>query len=136
MPSTRHSATGVSRGWGLDELAGLSLSVSVLTRPVEMQCTDEADLLAQLRPGTDGLIIRAPGQAALFLPSVWEEIGEPDVFLSALKQKAGMREGALPSGFVAQRFRSIEVKGAIEASGSIGVLAEPDQTLGWRLVPA
>lgn len=121
---------------GMDELAGLTLSVSVLTAPVGMQFADEADLLLQLRPGVDGLIIRAGGHAGLFLPSVWEEIGEPRMFLAALKQKAGMRDGPLPAGFTAQRFRSIEVKSEIAASDSPTMLAQPDQTLGWRLVPA
>ena len=73
-----------------DELAGLELSVSVLTPPVPMRFTDEADLLAQLRPGIDGLIIEDAGRRALFLPSVWEELPDPRQFLAHLKLKAGL----------------------------------------------
>ena len=82
----------------LDELAGLELSVSVLTAPVPMAFADEADLLAQLRPGIDGLIIEDTGRAALFLPSVWEEMREPRQFLTRAEAEGGAAGGTfLPS---------------------------------------
>jgi AmmeMemoRadiSam system protein B/AmmeMemoRadiSam system protein A len=93
------------------ELAGLELSVSVLTPPVAMRFADEADLLAQLRPGVDGLIIEDAGRRSLFLPSVWQEIREARQFLTALKMKAGMGAAHFSPRFQASRFRSIEVKG-------------------------
>jgi AmmeMemoRadiSam system protein B/AmmeMemoRadiSam system protein A len=95
------------------ELPGLSLSVSVLTPPEPMHFADEADLLGQLRPGIDGLIIDDLGRRALFLPSVWEEVPEPRLFLTLLKLKAGMAEDHFSGTFRAQRFRSIEVKGTM-----------------------
>ena len=136
-----HAFNAAFRDWrfprlALDELPGLGVSVSVLTAPAAMDCADEADLLAQLRPGVDGLIIRDAGHAALFLPSVWEEIGGPKEFLAALKYKAGMGAGHVSAGFTAQRFRSIEVKGEIGAPPLAGVLARTTETLGWRLAPA
>ena len=136
-----HAFNAAFRDWrfprlALDELPGLGVSISVLTPPVTMGITDEADLLAQLRPGVDGLIIRDAGRAALFLPSVWEEIAGPREFLAALKHKAGMGAGHVSAGFTAQRFRSIEVKGEIGAPPLAGVLARTTETLGWRLAPA
>jgi AmmeMemoRadiSam system protein A len=92
------------------EMAGLEVSVSVLTPPVAMQFADEADLLAQLRPQIDGLIIGDAGRGALFLPSVWAELRDRRQFLVALKRKAGLRGDHFASGFSARRFRSIEVK--------------------------
>ncbi len=111
------------------ELPGLSLSVSVLTPPEPMRFADEADLLQQLRPGSDGLIIEDLGQRALFLPSVWEEVPEPRQFLALLKLKAGLGDQQFSATFRAQRFRSIEVKGTMaEGNGAI-----PDR-LGWRVI--
>jgi MEMO1 family protein len=111
------------------ELPGLSLSVSVLTPPEPMRFADEADLLQQLRPGTDGLIIEDLGRRALFLPSVWEEVPEPRQFLALLKLKAGLGHQQFSATLRAQRFRSIEVKGTMaEGNGAI-----PDR-LGWRVV--
>ena len=111
------------------ELAGLSLSVSVLTPPEPMRFSSESDLLAQLRPGVDGLIIEDLGLRSLFLPSVWEEIPEPRQFLAVLKLKAGLPAEHFSPEFRAQRFRSIEVKGAMgEGSGAV------DVRLGWKVV--
>ncbi len=71
------------------ELDELELQLSVLTPPEPMSFDSEADLLNQLRPGVDGLIIEDGGRRVTFLPSVWESIPEPDLFLAHLKQKAG-----------------------------------------------
>jgi len=111
------------------ELPGLALSVSVLTPPEPMKFSSEADLLAQLRPGVDGLIIEDQGLRSLFLPSVWEEIPEQRQFLAVLKLKAGLPAEHFSPEFRAQRFRSIEVKGAMgEGSGAV------DVRLGWKVV--
>jgi hypothetical protein len=120
----QHAFNAAFRDWRFPrlnwlDLAGLSLSVSVLTPPVPMHFDSEADLLRQLRPGVDGLIIEDQGQRSLFLPSVWEELADPRHFLMSLKLKAGLRAEHFSPAFRAQRFRSIEVKGAIgEADGA------------------
>jgi hypothetical protein len=100
------------------ELPGLALSVSVLTAPEPMRFADEPDLLAQLRPGVDGLIIEDLGLRSLFLPSVWEEVPDPRQFLALLKLKAGLDAQHFSITLRAQRFRSIEVKG--QMVGGIG----------------
>ena len=74
----------------LEELAALSVSISVLGPPSEMQFDGESDLLTQLRPGIDGLILHDVGRSSTFLPSVWESLPEPKAFLGALKAKAGL----------------------------------------------
>jgi MEMO1 family protein len=96
-----------------DELTALELSVSVLTPPVAMRFIDEADLLAQLQPHVDGLIIEDAGRRALFLPSVWEELRDKRQFLGTLKLKAGLPAEHFSASFTARRFRSIEIKGAM-----------------------
>lgn len=74
------------------ELAGLELEISVLTPAQAMHFTDEADLLRQLQPGIDGLILEDRGRRGTFLPSVWESVPEPGRFLAHLKRKAGLPE--------------------------------------------
>jgi AmmeMemoRadiSam system protein B/AmmeMemoRadiSam system protein A len=113
------------------ELAGLELSVSVLTPPTPMQFAGEADLLGQLRAGVDGLIIADAGRRSLFLPSVWTEIPQPRSFLTALKLKAGMPAGHFSPQFAAQRFRSIEVKGWMGAATGAAAVA---QRFAWRSI--
>jgi AMMECR1 domain-containing protein len=52
--------------------------------------SSEQELLAQLRPGVDGLILHFGHHHGTFLPSVWEQLPDPPIFLAHLKQKAGL----------------------------------------------
>jgi AmmeMemoRadiSam system protein A len=73
-----------------DELAGLELDISLLTPAVEMRFASEKDLLSQLQPGIDGLILEEGYRRGTFLPSVWEQLPHPEQFLQHLKLKAGL----------------------------------------------
>jgi len=96
-------------GLTADETEGLSVSVSVLSAPAPMRFADERDLLAQLRPQVDGLIIEDVGRRALFLPAVWESLPDAEAFLGHLKLKAGLLAGHWSGGFKAWRFVAEEV---------------------------
>jgi AmmeMemoRadiSam system protein A len=93
-----------------EEWEDVALSVSILTPPKPMQFRDQADLLAQLRPGVDGLIIEDGGKRALFLPAVWRQLPRPEIFLAQLKRKAGMDADHWSANFTAQRFEAIEIE--------------------------
>ena len=134
----QHAFNAAFRDWrfprlDLLELEGLTLSVSVLTPPAPMRFTDEADLLAQLRPGVDGLIIEDAGRRSLFLPSVWENLPDPRQFLALLKLKAGLPADYSSARLAASRFRTIETKGAMNERVAAGreVLAARDARLAW-----
>ncbi len=72
------------------ELTGLTLQVSVLTQPTDLTAQDEADLLQQLVPGEDGIILQDGHHRATFLPQVWEQLPDPQLFMAHLKNKAGL----------------------------------------------
>ena len=55
-----------------------------------MTFRDEADLVAQIQPDTDGLILQDGQKRGIFLPVVWEQIASPRDFLRYLKNKAGL----------------------------------------------
>ena len=55
-----------------------------------MEFKDENDLLAQIRPGIDGLVLEDNYHRGTFLPSVWEQLPDKEQFLAHLKQKAGL----------------------------------------------
>ncbi|MDO9425077.1 MAG: AmmeMemoRadiSam system protein A [Methylobacter sp.] len=73
-----------------DELDNLDIHLSILTSAEPVTFASEQDLLAQLRPGIDGLILEEGRRRGTFLPSVWEQLPEPEQFLRHLKQKAGL----------------------------------------------
>ena len=73
-----------------DELARTRIEVSLLEPAHAIACVDEADAIASLRPGTDGIILTRGARRATFLPQVWETLPEPRQFLAQLKLKAGL----------------------------------------------
>ena len=74
------------------EFNEITISISILSKAEPMQFTSEQDLLSQIRPGIDGLILEEGGYRGTFLPSVWESLPEPEAFLRHLKQKSGLHE--------------------------------------------
>jgi AmmeMemoRadiSam system protein A len=70
------------------EYPALSIEVSLLSEPRLAACATEAELVARLAPGLDGVALELDERRATFLPQVWEMIPEPGEFLAALKAKA------------------------------------------------
>jgi len=52
------------------------------------------ELLQKLRPGVDGVVLERGWNRGTFLPQVWEELPEPEEFLSHLSRKAGLPANA------------------------------------------
>ncbi|MBN8442961.1 MAG: AmmeMemoRadiSam system protein A [Dechloromonas sp.] len=86
------------------EFDQVQVEVSLLSEPDFIEFTDEPDLLRQLRPHEDGLILFAGCGSATFLPQVWEQLPEPRDFLGALKRKAGMPVDRPVDGLMAARY--------------------------------
>lgn len=64
------------------------IEVSVLGPARPLEASAQAEVLAQIRPGEDGLVIAWQGRRATFLPQVWETLPDPVDFLRELKRKA------------------------------------------------
>jgi hypothetical protein len=71
------------------ELAHIHIEVSRLTTPQTLSYQDANDLLAKLRPGVDGVILRDGRQRATFLPQVWSQLPDKKEFLGHLCLKMG-----------------------------------------------
>lgn len=75
---------------GAGELDDLDIHISILGTPEDMHFSSEEDLVKQVRPGTDGLILEEGFNRGTFLPSVWESLSDPHEFVNHLKLKAGL----------------------------------------------
>ena len=73
-----------------DELDDLSIHISILNPAEIIKCSSEEDLIGQLHPDIDGLILDDGVHRATFLPSVWETLPNPVDFIKHLKHKAGL----------------------------------------------
>jgi hypothetical protein len=73
-----------------EELARTRIEISLLSTPKPLAFADHAGLIAQLRPGDDGLILECGEARGTFLPQVWESLPDPEKFVAELKRKAGL----------------------------------------------
>ena len=87
-----------------EEFKNLKIHVSVLSSPELLEVASEEELLRILCPGTDGLIIQDGEQRATFLPSVWESLPTPELFLEQLKAKAGLSQTHWSDTFKVHRY--------------------------------
>jgi len=76
------------------EYSDLEIHISVLSKPELMDVASREALIAKIRPNIDGIILEENGHRATYLPSVWEQLTEPQQFISELRAKAGLtRQG-------------------------------------------
>lgn len=72
------------------ELTALEIHLSLLSPSEPIGFRNEQELLQQLRPGIDGVVLQDGRHRATFLPQVWESLPEPAAFIAQLKHKAGL----------------------------------------------
>jgi AmmeMemoRadiSam system protein A len=88
-----------------DELAAIAIEVSLIGPSEPLRAADEADALAQLMPGVDGVVLICGRRRATFLPQVWEQLAEPRAFMAELKRKAGLPAGYWSADVALARYR-------------------------------
>lgn len=113
----RHAFSSAMQDWRFDELqenelSKLSFCISVLSELAPMENKGEVDLLEQLSVGIDGLILKEKygdkRKSAVFLPTVWQSLTKPDLFLNALKQKGDWSEDYWSENIELFRFTTVE----------------------------
>ncbi len=92
------------------EVDGLEIHLSLLTPAEPLRFQSEADLIAQLRPGVDGLVLAEGRRRGTFLPSVWEQLPDPAQFLAHLKLKAGLPQGYWSDSIRVSRYEAERVE--------------------------
>ncbi len=92
----------------LGEYQQVDIHISVLSPPELLEVDSRADLLSRLRPGIDGLIINEGGKRATYLPSVWEQLPDPESFVAELRRKAGLRANAWAANTTIHRYTTEE----------------------------
>lgn len=73
-----------------EEFPDIEIEISILTIPKPLEYSTPDDLIKKLKPGKDGVILGKGFFKATYLPQVWDEIKEPEFFLSSLAMKAGL----------------------------------------------
>lgn len=72
----------------VEELENIRLEVTILNNFQRLSFADYGELINQLRPGLDGVMIIEGKKRALLLPQVWHRIPDKDQFLAVTAHKA------------------------------------------------
>ena len=86
------------------EIAQTTIEVAVLSALSPLAFADEADLLRQLRPGIDGVILNYGTQQATYLPGVWQQLPDRARFVAELRRKAGIAAQIAATELSVQRY--------------------------------
>ena len=91
------------------ELDDLDIHISILTPATPMSFKSEEDLITQLQPGIDGLILEEGFHKGTFLPSVWESLPDARSFLQHLKLKAGLPQNHWSNQIRISRYTTLSI---------------------------
>ena len=78
-----------------EELDDIKVEVSILSETEEVHYTDIEDLKRKIRPYKDGVVLKHGNRQATYLPQVWEDLPNFDLFFASLCQKAGLAPDCL-----------------------------------------
>ena len=92
-----------------EEWPQVVLSIEILSPSEPVPFTSEAELLEQLEPEQDGLILEAGRLRGTFLPTVWSQLPDPRQFWTQLKRKAGLPPDHFSPDWVVRRYRTEQV---------------------------
>ncbi len=81
-----------------EELEDIQIEISLLSVPEKLHYSDAQDLLTRIVPFQDGVIVQKGYHRATFLPQVWEQLPDPEAFLTHLCLKAGLDAHAWQTG--------------------------------------
>lgn len=101
---------------GADEMADLGIEIAILSEPEVIPCTSKKQLLEQIRPGTDGLIIESysPGNEieimSTLLPSAWNELQQPEQFVDHLLNSAGLESNEWRDSLMIKRYTTMTIQ--------------------------
>lgn len=91
----------------VEELEGLEISVSILSAIERIDFKDERDLLSKIHP--HGVILVERDKRAVYLPVVWEQLPDKEIFLNSLKEKAGLPPHYFSRTIEAYKFDAVEI---------------------------
>ena len=94
----------------LTELSWTRIEISLLSPMQSLQFDNEAQALAQLQPGRDGVVFEFAHYRSTFLPQVWEQLPTVTQFMAHLKHKAGLAPDFWAEGVRLQRYSVRKLK--------------------------
>jgi AmmeMemoRadiSam system protein A len=73
----------------IEEVEQIKIEISVLTPKIPLEYKMPEELPKKIRPKIDGVVLQDGFRKATFLPQVWDQLEDPEGFLSHLCAKMG-----------------------------------------------
>jgi len=96
---------------GTNEISATQLEISVLSVMEPISVENREDLLRQLNPGIDGLLLEDGRYRSTFLPKVWDDLPGPETFLEHLLTKAGLAPDYWSETLCFSRYHTVSFDG-------------------------
>lgn len=78
-----------------DEIDSIDLEVSLLTPAILVEYKSKEELKSKITVGIDGIILKLGDKQSTFLPQVWEDLPNFELFFERLCFKGGMAQNCL-----------------------------------------
>ena len=91
-----------------DDYRHMSIKISVLSAHEALTAASYVDVVDNVRPHTDGLVVHCGRHRATLLPSVWPKVRDAANFCEHLWRKAGLVPGTWPHGTHVSRYTTEE----------------------------
>jgi len=91
-----------------DDFLHMSIKISVLSAHESLNAASYLDVVDNVRPHTDGLVVHSGNHRATLLPSVWPKVRDAASFCEHLWRKAGLVPGTWPLGTHVLRYTTEE----------------------------
>jgi AmmeMemoRadiSam system protein A len=79
----------------IEEFKNIDLEISILTPAHKLEYSSIDDLKSKIKIGEDGVILKYNSYQATFLPQVWDQLQEFEIFFAHLCNKAGLNSDCL-----------------------------------------
>lgn len=73
------------------EIVDIKIEISILSEPQVYDCSKE-ELLKNIKANVHGIIVQQGFNQATYLPQVWRDLPQKELFLQSLCQKAGLEK--------------------------------------------
>ena len=100
-----------TRGVFPEDFAFVHIEVSVLSPLERFSVATYDELVAHVDLTREGVLVEAGRHRATFLPAVWDQLSDPEEFVAALWQKAGMPRRAWPASLELSRYAATKAYG-------------------------
>ncbi|MEI7792394.1 MAG: AmmeMemoRadiSam system protein A [Candidatus Berkelbacteria bacterium] len=93
-----------------DEINKIKIEISVLSKLTKLIYTTPKELIDILKSKHPGVFLSKKSHSATFLPQVWEELSDPESFLSELCLKAGLPASEWQKDVIIETYTVEEIK--------------------------